>query len=565
MKKFIGLLLSVLLMVTASIGFSGCNRQQQQTFDSSKTQLYVANYEGGHGNEWLNSIKTKFEDMYADQSFEEGKMGVEVVTLTSKEYEVGKISSTLNNLSNVDVIFTTSASMYQSMVSGGQLLDITDAVTEKLTEHNENKSIEDKMSESFKNWFKVDGKYYGMPFFIGDYSIQYDVDLWEREDAYLYFSKSGDNETGTNNTFVESLDEERGMGPDGKYGTYDDGLPSTFDEFYNLCDKMVDLGYKALVWNNLSAYLTNFLISLSVDVAGIDNITAKNNLNGQITDPIVDFEDGKPIIGDPLTISMENGYEAFKSSSMYYPLAFLEKIISEQGNWIDSRDCIDGGLTYLEAQSKFVTSSPSSDIVDIGMLFEGPWWYNECSGARKDLSIYGEDQSNRRWGNMPFPKATAAHRMTDREDGISNTTINANVALCGIKKNISSNKEQLAKDFLRFFATDVQLSEFTKITSLRAGYNYTVSESDLKDCSYYAKSLDDRYSNAELYNLFTPNAVVKNNMAMYCTDAGYWEGNGGLIHPFVELKKTNAISAEEYFNKIVEKRNATSWEAIIGA
>ena len=52
--------------------------------DPTKTQLWVFNYDGGWGRSWLDSIKTDFEEKYADVSFEEGKTGVQVQVFADK-------------------------------------------------------------------------------------------------------------------------------------------------------------------------------------------------------------------------------------------------------------------------------------------------------------------------------------------------------------------------------------------------------------------------------------------------------------------------------------------------
>ena len=47
--------------------------------DKTKTQLTVANYDGGVGREWFRVVKANFEQKYAETSFETGKMGVQIV------------------------------------------------------------------------------------------------------------------------------------------------------------------------------------------------------------------------------------------------------------------------------------------------------------------------------------------------------------------------------------------------------------------------------------------------------------------------------------------------------
>lgn len=38
--------------------------------DTARTQLYVSNFNGGYGDEWLKTLKTRFEEFYKDTEFE---------------------------------------------------------------------------------------------------------------------------------------------------------------------------------------------------------------------------------------------------------------------------------------------------------------------------------------------------------------------------------------------------------------------------------------------------------------------------------------------------------------
>ena len=59
--------------------------------DTGKTQVYVANYEGGIGRAWLDDAKARFEDYYKDESFEEGKTGVQVQIKSDKQVSLAQL------------------------------------------------------------------------------------------------------------------------------------------------------------------------------------------------------------------------------------------------------------------------------------------------------------------------------------------------------------------------------------------------------------------------------------------------------------------------------------------
>ena len=69
-KKCISSIALVLAMTSAfSIFASGCNSGRggyEEKIDTKKTQLFIQNYDGGGGSQWLYDVKDKFEEKYKD-------------------------------------------------------------------------------------------------------------------------------------------------------------------------------------------------------------------------------------------------------------------------------------------------------------------------------------------------------------------------------------------------------------------------------------------------------------------------------------------------------------------
>ena len=75
------------LVFALSITMFGCHRENDTPkVNKDQTQLYVFNYDGGVGQEWLESAIEKFEEKYADYEFEPGtgKKGVQVLVTKEK-------------------------------------------------------------------------------------------------------------------------------------------------------------------------------------------------------------------------------------------------------------------------------------------------------------------------------------------------------------------------------------------------------------------------------------------------------------------------------------------------
>ena len=95
--------------------------------------------------------------------------------------------------------------------------------------------------EEQQSFLQKNGKYYALPHYSVYQGLMYNIDLFEKKG--LYFAKETDN---GNDGFVVK-GEEKSCGPDGVYGTSDDGLPSSYEEFFKLCDYMVQRGVTPFV------------------------------------------------------------------------------------------------------------------------------------------------------------------------------------------------------------------------------------------------------------------------------------------------------------------------------
>ena len=141
----------------------GCERQREgETVNLSQTQLYIGNFEGGYGEEWLYAAKTRFEEKYKDVELEPGKKGVQVIIRSSRNYVGRDLKENIGNL--VQDVFFTEALFYYDFVNAGLLLDVSDVVTkplnydflsEETNQDEETVSIENKMLDVHKDFYKI--------------------------------------------------------------------------------------------------------------------------------------------------------------------------------------------------------------------------------------------------------------------------------------------------------------------------------------------------------------------------------------------------------------------------
>ncbi|MDR1094395.1 MAG: hypothetical protein LBL66_09645, partial [Clostridiales bacterium] len=279
----------VLPAALACFGFGGCRPfgkiDNSDVIDPLRTQIYVGCSAGGIGTEWLRDAAIRFEETQKEISYEDGKKGVEVQIDEDKDtYDGKKLINSISNSSR-EVFIVEGASNFYDYATSGKLMDVSDILEEKLSAFGETRSIADKMTEKQRNYYNVNGKYYALPHFEGYPGIVYDTQVFEEESLYF---KAGGGFTGG---------ADRAAGPDGAAGTYDDGLPATYDEFFQLCARMVSRGVTPIVWNGQYAdnYVRHLLTGLWADYEGAGGFELNVKFSGAAGDIVTGFNGASPV------------------------------------------------------------------------------------------------------------------------------------------------------------------------------------------------------------------------------------------------------------------------------
>ena len=127
-------LLAVLMCCLTACTMVACGNNRgddEDPIDPTKTQLYVSNYDGGFGDEWLRALADRFEELHKDDKLEEGKTGIQVRLVNAKKQGNQILDEMLTSTAEV---FFTEGLPYRDGALQDYFLDITDAVTTPLTE-----------------------------------------------------------------------------------------------------------------------------------------------------------------------------------------------------------------------------------------------------------------------------------------------------------------------------------------------------------------------------------------------------------------------------------------------
>ena len=480
MKKH-KILAVMLCLVILSGSMTACGKTVD--VDETKTQLYVAITEGGAGQAWFTDLKNAFEAEYAEESFEEGKTGVEVIPQWGKEeYQNNQVLADLQSGSKDNQVYMITNNDYNTFVANNLWLDITDIVKDKAQE-SETLTIEEKLFDSYKTFYSNEyqkttnpayGKYYALPATETLQGINYDMDLFDERNYYFYengFKGSGN----------------KASGPDGIPGTLDDGLPSTYAELKQLIGEIEIDGYVPFAWPSLSGYLEEFVASVMIAEAG-EEFKVNYSFDGEIT-----REDGTKV-----QITEENGYELINMKGRKYAVKVAYDF-GTNGTW-SSAKAVDTNQTHIKAQQEYIWGG-TGNIARCAMIIEGSWWENEADsiGAFDQINI---EIGDRRYGFMPFPKENG------NPNGEGNTFLSStDKSIIAINAAVAGTKyERLSKLFVQFCMRDDILSMYTASTGILRPYEYKLSNEQYAGLTTYAQMV---------YGLLTEptNEVIPFNIA----------------------------------------------------
>lgn len=479
MKKRLFTLMSLLMCGIMLVGMMTACGPKRAKEDPTKSHLYVYNYNGGVGTSWLTDKEKEFEEFYKGYSFEEGKTGVDVHVTPGKN----KITDIKG--SKYNIIFDESLPV-NDYIQQELLLNINDVVNTPLTEFGENKKILDKIPTNEQAAYTAkDGNWYYLPHYEAYYGITYDRKVFEDFNLFFKQGSGWTNGLGDNKELLS-------VGPDGKKGTYDDGLPSSIEEFGKLMDRMVLVGVVPFIWSGANTHYFNSLVAgVWASYSGADQLLLNVNFDSNAVEgktvyneSVTGVEGGEPIIRQDV-INTQNGYLTSWQVGKYYGFQIVNKIMSDNRNY---SDLITGTLTHLEAQQEYIYSDLENK--PIGMFIDGSYWYNEAKSAfARSVSDYPAKAKNRNFQWMPLP--TQAKGQVVENGGKKNTMISALPCYCIVNGNIASDpvKVDIAKKFVMFNYTDKALQDFTISTNVRKGVDYSLTSKQTETLNSFAKSI----------------------------------------------------------------------------
>ena len=336
--------------------------------------------------------------------------------------------------------------------------------------------------------------------------------------------------------------------------TGDDGMPVTYDEFFDLCDLMLSKGITPFIWAGDSGYMNKFLSAVAANYCGEEDWSANYDFSGTAK-IITDYTTLKE---EEVEISPSNGYLLSQQAGKYQALRFLERILSNSEYYYE--DSLLKTYSNVDAQEQFVYSKLDNE--PIAMIIEGSFWENEArkneifERSVRDYPI--EAAKNRNFGIMSLPLSN------DRASAVGKQSTLADIAssYAFINSNVKSNEMllKLSKDFLQFAYSDASLIEFTTMTNMTKGVNYKLSSQQYDALGEYGQQIWDlKKSSVVAYELSNSDIFMGNTKIFNISKRFSSVVNGDSY-----LLPVNALTAEEvkitaldYFKGM--KVNANDW------
>lgn len=506
LKKALALSQTLLLFA----GIAGCAGNSTEEYDETKYHLYISAYDAGYGRAWLEMYEKEFEERYTDYTFNDGsdKKGVDVHLDWNQLNAQGLITSMKGSQNQ---IYFNSVDYYDLVVSDNAL-DLTAILNEDMADVGEaGNTVLKKIPEDMKEYYGSvrKGKYYGVPSTETWDGINYDKDLFRTKRLYL---ASEWNDSVSVFTSGEDGDLLKSKGPDDIAGTYDDGLPATISQFYDLLNQMTNVaGVTPFTFSANLGYAEMLPMALWANFEGKEQMQLNFSLKGEAKDLITVSADGK-VTQDaaPTAINDSNAYELTRQQGIYRALKVVEDLVDNNtGKSYFSNSAFAGDQDHIAAQEEYLYSAIEGS--PIAFLVEGTYWTAEASGIFNDITnSYGEGDEysvkKRNLAYMPLPHYDGS-RVGEKQTIVSGTLP------CVAKAGQTDSDYDLTRLFIKFVNTDDMIYNYLESAGYPRGVN-AVREMNAEEKTLitpYAVSLLEAQQNSDILHDVSTNPLWVRN------------------------------------------------------
>ncbi len=512
MKKLTRLFAAVLCVAMMLALLSGCGPTIMGDFDAKANHIYIQVYTGGIGRDWLDAIVKEFNEAnYSDVS--EEKWVVEVLTTDNKTDGGDFYDRFKSGVSEADIYFTSNPTMWQEMINGGYLLDLTDVYNSK-PDGETGKTVAEKLAGAdpvYENLYTLNGTangIYGLPYADMFNGMVVNKEVFVRYNWFTAESTANQAaaEAGLGCSLKTATYEGRTVlvdaalsgnptyadvvltpGKDGKYGTFDDGQPTTVSEWEEMMALIAANNYKGFLWAGAYPEYTNSIVqSVMGQYLGADGMRQWLSFG----DEPYTFTDRN---GATLTVDSSNRANSFKNPALYNALKFLNDYVAKNAH----SKSLNALETHTDTQGYFVYGEASSTMEKAAILCDGMWWEKEAAAKIASTDADAE------YTYLMLP-AFEGQAMASTDSYMYMSEAGSVFA----RNTDDSARAQKIKEFLSMTLSDKNLKHFTKETGCIRPYDYTLSEEELQQLTPFNRNCWEIYHSENVH--FGRNSLMYN-------------------------------------------------------
>ncbi len=477
------------------------------------TTIKIQAYDGGAGIQWLYNEAKRFQKKYANTSFEEGKTGIYV------QIDNSQPQSSAITTSGYHIFYDERFSDIYDLSNQHKIVDISDVLTDDTTF---GASIESRVYNGVIDGLKgPDGKYYALPNYALYPSITYSPEVFRVRGWFLAKPDTTENYIETDYgtaefTIAGDPNPQKSMGPDMCYGTDDDGLPASLEEFMIVCGKIKQDGGDPFVMSGQWRQYGNYLVeAIWTAMAGYEEMSSVYNFNGNVAyisgwtnDNLftgIDYLKVPQTTTEKLT--SETGYRAWETAARYYATAFLE--IIEKESWFSAEATGSAGDT--DAMGVFLNDVLGATNPSKGFLIEGNYWFNKYN---LEYPQYFDTWGDPDIAIAPMPTVLRTADVEEQAEPLKYTTIDNASSYAYINANITNpDIIDACKLFLKFTYTERELRAWTTDTGLIRPLEYNLTEDDMNGLLQFQKSSVSVGRNSDVVYFSSSDPVFKANQS----------------------------------------------------
>ena len=532
-KKLTALFMAAFLTTSMFVACGGNNGGTSGGNGNSgnKTILKVGVTNAGTGYRWAELVEAEFEKQYANVSFEEGKMGVDVKINPQKtQFTPTTIDTAIKNEQNAEDIYFTVYNCSKELATKGSAANIDDIMYEKAYTTDGEIAPYDSATKQYvgatislyDKMFEVHQESHNLNLangIKGFYSIPYEDHL----SGFIY---------------DYDLFKEKG------WLDYDgiDGLPDNEKDFFDLFDRIVDANMLPYTTGNVSWYMQEgFQDAFYAQYEGYDEAALCYTYDGEYTfkksdlpTDIVEsvkneewFEETAD--GYKVRIDGRNAWILVYQPSKNAYANFIRKLTSTQ--YFDEKFYLET-YSHTEAQQNFILSKLGKEGQKrIAMIQEGEWWENEG----RDNFTYTGGFGKRDFRFFPLPAIEGQKDSSVRSLG--NYSRGTDIIV-----NAKTKKMDLCRLFLQFVHSESSLETFTMETNTTRFFHYDLSEEQLQKLTPFGRN------------------VYKIKMTDTSGITIFTAKDESECHPFFEAGGEMTMGGMGAYTRAYDKNNKVIWE-----